>query len=353
MSKICLITDQHFGARGDSLVYLNFFEKFYNDIFFPTLIERGIKTVIDLGDTFDRRKYINFLTLRTSKKMYFDRLVELGVDLHVLVGNHTTFYKNTNEINTLDVLFKEYSNIKIYADPQVARIENLDILLLPWICADNFKRSMDLINDVPASVALGHLEVSGFAMFAGQVSEEGLDPKIFDSYNLVCSGHYHHKSTRGNITYLGNPYEFTWSDYADVRGFHILDTETLELEFIENPYTIFEKIYYDDEKNDYKNFSFKQYTDKNVKLVVVNKKDFYTYDKFVDGLYASQPLDIKIIEDFSEFIESQIDDESVNIEDTMSLLSTYVEAIETDMNKDKLKSYLKTLYIEAQNFKEK
>jgi DNA repair exonuclease SbcCD nuclease subunit len=353
MSKICLITDQHFGARGDALVYLNFFDKFYTDIFFPTLKERNIKTVIDLGDTFDRRKYINFLTLCMAKKMYFDRLVDLDIKLHVIVGNHTTFYKNTNEINTIDTLFSEYPNIEIYSHPQVKRIENLDILFLPWICAENYSDSMKLINEVPASVALGHLEVSGFAMHVGQTSEEGLNPNIFDQYKLVCSGHYHHRSTKGNITYLGNPYEFTWNDYADQRGFHILDTETLELEFIPNPYTIFDKIYYDDEKNNYKDFSFKHYTNKNIKLVVVNKKDFYTYDKFIDGLYAAQPLDLKIVEDFSEFLESQVDDESVNIEDTMSLLSTYVDAIETDMSRDKIKNVLKTLYIEAQTYKDK
>ena len=58
--KIALVTDLHFGARGDSVPFDNFFKKFYDDTFFPYLVEHGIKTIFDLGDTFDRRKYINF-----------------------------------------------------------------------------------------------------------------------------------------------------------------------------------------------------------------------------------------------------------------------------------------------------
>ena len=57
--KIALITDTHFGARNDSLLFLDFFRKFYENIFFPTLKERGIKEIIHLGDVVDRRKFIN------------------------------------------------------------------------------------------------------------------------------------------------------------------------------------------------------------------------------------------------------------------------------------------------------
>jgi DNA repair exonuclease SbcCD nuclease subunit len=351
--KIALITDSHFGARSDSFVYDKFFKKFYKNIFFPELEKRNIDTVIHLGDVFDRRKFINYVTLKSCKKYFFDELEKRDITVHVLTGNHDTTYKNSNEINSPDILLMGYSNITTYSDPVIANIGGLNILMMPWICAANYEQSLKLIKDEGALVCMGHFEFSGFEMYRGQVSEGGMDASLFQNYKLVCSGHYHHKSSKKNITYLGNPYQITWQDYGDSRGFHILDTETLELEFIENPYTIFEKIYYNDVEVDYNKsmVSEDNYTNKNIKLIVVNKKDAYLFDKFVDWLYSIGPLDLKIIEDFSEF-ESQVEDESVSIEDTMSLLGSYVDAIETDMNKEKIKTILKTLYVEAQTFEE-
>ena len=57
----------------------------------------------------------------------------------------------------------------------------------------------------------------------------------------------------GKSFILGNPYQMFWNDVDDKRGFHIFDTETNELEFIENPYTIFERIYYED--NNHRTFN--------------------------------------------------------------------------------------------------
>lgn len=349
--QIALISDTHFGARSDSIAYDRFFEKFYTEVFFPELEKREIDTIIHLGDVFDRRKYINYVTLRSCKRYFFDELESRGITAHILTGNHDTTYKNSNEINSPDILLMGYSNITTYAKPEVVRIGGIDILMMPWICAATHDESIRMIKDGVASVCFGHFEFSGFAMYRGQVSEGGMDPAMFDDYKLVCSGHYHHKSSNKNVVYLGNPYEFTWQDHGDQRGFHILDTNTLELEFIPNPNTIFEKIYYNDEDHDYSKVSVKEFANKNVKLIVVKKTDYYMFDKFIDALYGSTPLDLKIVEDFSEF-ESTDEDESVSIEDTMALLSSYVDAVETTMGKDRIKTILKSLYVEAQVLKE-
>ena len=83
--------------------------------------------------------------------------------------------------------------------------------------------------------------------------------------------------------------------------------------------------------------------------MVVNKTDYYKFDQFVDKIYKSNPLELKIIEDLSEFESTALDDDEVNLEDTLSLLSHYVDNIETDADKDKIKTIMKTLYVEAQN----
>lgn len=353
--KIALITDTHFGARSDSQPFDNYFKKFYDEVFFPELEKRKIKQIIHLGDCFDRRKYINFNSLRNCREYFFEKTSELGIDMDMIVGNHDTFYKNTNEVNSPHLLLGEYPNITTYSKAEIVQYDGLDILLMPWICTDNYEESMKLVKSNGLKVCFGHLELSGFIMYKGQdarESHEGLDPKWFKDFKLVCSGHYHHKHGKGNVQYLGNPYQLFWNDYEDDRGFHIFDTKTLKLEFIKNPNTIFEKFYYDDEKGaDPALIDCAMFTNKLVKLVVVNKKDFVKFDKFIDRIYKNNPIELKIIEDFSEF-EAEALGENIDLEDTMTLLTNYVDSVETDADKDKLKTLLKTLYIEAQHYEE-
>lgn len=347
MAKVALITDTHYGARGDSTAFDLYFKQFYDNVFFPTLEERGIKRIIHLGDCFDRRKYINFNSLQSCKEYFFDKARDLNIKIDMIVGNHDTFYKNTNEVNSPDLLLKEYQNITTYSSPTTIDVDGRKILMLPWICTDNYKESMDAINSTEAKVCFGHLEIEGFQMFKGQENHEGFDPKIFKRFTLLCSGHFHHRHGKDNIYYLGNPYQMFWNDYEDDRGFHIFYTDTLECEFIINPYTIFEKVYYDDTKT---LPNAEEYANKLVKLVVVEKSDQLKYDAFVDKLYKANPLEVKIIEDMSEFEADILDDDDIDLSDTQTLLSQYVDALETDVDKVRLKTLMKTLYIEAQDY---
>ena len=235
--KVAIITDQHFGARKNSKLFHDYFLRFYNDVFFPTLEKEGISTIIDMGDTFDSRKGIDFSTLSWAKNNYYNRLKDFTI--HTIVGNHTAYYKNTNDLNTVDVLLREYSNIKVYSEASEIKLDNLNVLLVPWINPENEKRTLKLINKTNCSVAMGHLEFRGFRIHRGYIMEQGHDCSLFEKFERVFSGHYHTRSTQGNISYLGNPYEIYWNDLEDTRGFHIFDTETLELTPINNPHRMF------------------------------------------------------------------------------------------------------------------
>jgi DNA repair exonuclease SbcCD nuclease subunit len=346
--KVAIITDQHFGARNDSIAFLDFFQKFYDDTFFPSLDAAGINTVLILGDTFDRRKYVNFYALDRAKKMFFDKLEERGIRVHMLAGNHDTYYKNTNDVNSPDLLLREYNNIDVIDSPETIVIDGTSICMMPWICPENYQESLDEMKNTKAEICMGHFEIAGFAMHRGMESHEGLSKEIFDKFDMVFSGHYHHRSDDGHIYYLGNPYELTWQDYKDTRGFHLFDLERRELEFISNPNTMFERVEYDDKESDPIDLDLIDLTSKYVKLVVVNKTDYYKFDKFIQKLYNKGCYEIKIIEDFSEFEEGQIDEE-INLEDTVSVLSNYVDSIETDVDKEQIKTFMRTLYTEAVN----
>ena len=349
--RVAIITDQHFGARNDSLHFLDFYEKFYDETFFPVVDAAGISTLLILGDTFDRRKYVNFYSLQRAKKMFFDKLADRGIKVHMLVGNHDTYYKNTNDVNSPKLVLEEYDNINIIKNPDTIRIDDTSICMMPWICPENYEHSMSMLKLTEATICMGHFEIEGFQMYRGAPSHEGLEPKMFDKFDMVFSGHYHHKSSRGNIHYLGNPYELTWQDHDDPRGFHILDLETQELEFIQNPNKMFKKLIYDDKVDDIKTITSMDLTQLKtsyVKVVVVNKTNPYLFDTLINRLYQVGPIDITIAEDFTEQEDIQ-DDDVDQAEDTTTILNKYVDNLTTDLEKDKIKNLLRGLYVEALN----
>lgn len=346
--KVALITDQHFGARNDSVAFLDYFEKFYDQVFFPTLDQNGITTVLILGDTFDRRKYVNFYALDRAKKMFFDKLQNRNIEVHMLAGNHDTYFKNTNEVNSPDLLLREYDNINVIDKPTTIEIDNVPICMMPWICPDNYDASMKEMKDTKAEICMGHFEISGFSMYRGMESHDGLGKEAFDKFDLVFSGHYHHKSDDKHIYYLGNPYELTWQDYNDPRGFHLFDLTTRGLQFFQNPYRMFSRIEYDDKEKEPIDLRALDLQGLYVRLVVVNKTDYYKFDKFIQTLYNKGCSDIKVIEDMSEFQEGEIDEE-ISLEDTLSVLTHYVDSIQTDVDKEDVKSFMRGLYTEALN----
>ena len=346
--KVALITDQHFGARNDSIAFLDFFEKFYNDIFFPSLVANNIDTVLVLGDTFDRRKYVNFYALQRSKEMFFDRLSSAGISVHMLAGNHDTYYKNTNDVNSPDLLLREYTNINVIDSPTTIQVDGVDICMIPWICPDNYQQCLDEMKNTKAEICMGHFEIAGFSMYRGMESHDGLSKDTFSKFDLVFSGHYHHRSNDGQIHYLGNPYELTWQDYNDPRGFHLFDTGTRQLDFVQNPYRMFERLEYSDRETDPIDLDPLDLKDLYVKLIVVDKTDYYKFDRFIQKLYNKGCSDIKIVEDLSEFGEGEVDEE-ISLEDTLSVLTNYVDSIQTDVDKDQVKTFMRTLYTEAVN----
>lgn len=352
--KTAIITDQHFGARNDSLHFINFMEKFYTETFFPKLVELNIKKILILGDTFDRRKYVNFFSLKRSKEMFFDVAFELGIEIEMIAGNHDTYFKNTNDVNSVDLLLREYTNVNVIDHPKTINVDGLDICMMPWICPENYDDSIKEMKETNAQICMGHFEISGFSMYKGVESEGGLDKNIFDKFDMVFSGHYHHRSSDGSIFYLGNPYELTWSDYNDPRGFHIFDTDKRSLEFIQNPNSIFYKIIYDDTiENAIQHYSAEDltsYRDTFVKLIVVNKTNPFLFDMFLNNLYKISPIDVSIIEDNIDLTEGLEDDIISNAEDTLTILNKYVDNIQApDIDNSKLKNILKTLYVEAVN----
>jgi predicted phosphodiesterase len=339
--RVAIITDSHWGVRKGSKVFHDYFEIFYKNIFFPTLEKEKITTVLHLGDAFDSRKSIDYQSLEWTKRVVLDPLSKYNV--HMLVGNHDAYYKNTNTVNSPSLLLQNYSNIKTYSDPEVIKIGNLNVLLIPWICADNEEKTLRLIKKSGCKVAMGHLELNGFQAYQGHIMDDGMDSIVFDDFTKVFSGHYHTRSNNGIVFYLGNPYEIFWNDVNDTRGFHIFDTETLEHTPVNNPYRIYYIIYYED--INYQTFDTREYENKIVKVIVRKKTNTKKFEKFIDKLYKSNISELKIVENIQ--IQENEDFEAYESEDTVSILNRYIEESETSIDKSIVQKMLYEIYREA------
>tara|TARA_Y100000287_G_scaffold181747_1_gene178262 strand:+ start:1 stop:1041 length:1041 start_codon:yes stop_codon:yes gene_type:complete len=341
--KVAIITDQHFGARKGSKHLHDYFKKFYDEIFFPYLEESGIKTVIDMGDTFDNRRSIDLWSLEWAKENYYDRLEKMGITIHTIVGNHTAYYKDTNSINSVDLLLKQYKNVKVYSECTEVVLDKLNILFIPWINAENTQSSIDSIKNSTSKVAMGHLELNGFRAHRGHVMEDGMASELFDKFQRTFSGHYHTRSNDGQIFYLGNPYEMFWNDVNDPRGFTIFDTKTLDHEHIDNPFRLFYHIYYED--TPYQTFDTREFESKIVKVIVKKKTEPKKFEKFIDKLYSSGIQELKIVENFN-FTESETF-EVEETENTISILNRYIDESEFEGDRTVIKGILQKIYSQA------
>lgn len=351
--KLAFITDTHWGARGDNLAFTEYFNRFYYNQFFPYLEEHGVSNIIHLGDIVDRRKYINFVTARHLRK-FVQTCHDKNIKLDVIIGNHDTFYKNTNDVNSMKELFSDtVLNINFYDEPTDIVRDGLTIGVLPWVCSGNYEQSMQYLEDTKAQVLLGHLEIAGFEMYRGSVNDHGFDMKIFNKFDIVCSGHFHHKSSRGNIFYLGAPYEITWSDWNDPRGFHIFDTDTRELTFIENRYKMFHKVHYNDSNNtmdEVLDIDVEQLKNSIVKVIVHEKTNPYWFDMFIDKIEKIGVIDLQVVEDNLNLQLEDDEDIANEAEDTLTILKKAAVQAGNNWNESKqnaLNSFLTDLYSEA------
>lgn len=341
--KVAIITDTHYGARKGSKYLHDFFKKFYDDIFFPTLEKEGIKTIIHMGDAFDNRRSIDLQSLEWSKQVVFDRIAQMGISLHIIVGNHDTYFKSTNSVNSVDLLLKEYDNITVYSEVAEAKFDNLKVLFVPWINQENEENTRKYIEKTSCNVVMGHLELNGFRAHRGHMMEDGMNADMFNKFQLVYSGHYHTRSNDGKIFYLGNPYEMFWNDVNDTRGFHIFDTETLEHFPIDNPYKLFYNVYYED--TNYRLFDPREYEGKIVKVIVKKKTEPKDFEKFIDKLYSVGIQELKIVENFDirENDEFEVDE----TENTITILNRYIDESEFDGDKSIIKGVLQKIYSEV------
>jgi len=341
--KVAIIGDTHFGARNDAELFLNHFLTFFEEQFFPYLKENNIDTVIHLGDFFDRRKYVNVNTLNQVRKRFLSKLE--GIKFHCILGNHDTYYRSTNEVNSLkEILGERYSSFILHEEPVTMDLAGLSIALVPWLNKRNAKDFLSFIKKCRAKILMGHFEINGCEVIPGLKFRDGLEPKLFSRFDAVYSGHFHAKQSKGNIHYFGTPYQITFSDANMKKGFHVLDTETGEFEFVENENKMFHVFVYDENEE----LNKEDFRNKYVKILVDRREGRSNngVDLLIDELNSLPVANLTVVELDDE---NSTEEEKIDLQkDTLTIISEEIDRMGIN-SPEKLKKIINELYVESLN----
>ena len=287
----------------------------------------------------DRRKYVNYNTLSRVHSMFIEPIIERGIHFYHLIGNHDCYYKNTNRVNSFDLLFSnrlsemsETSELfHLLEHPQEIILGDTAFAVVPWITEENKQACLDFIQFTQAPICLGHFELYGYDVLRGIKMEKGMDPNLLSKFEAVYSGHFHCAQKKGNVHYLGTQYQMTMSDLHEKKGFYIFDTKTHDLEFIENPIRLFFRFDYDEDdwQDELDSFSSEnKLHGAYIRVHTINKKKESEFDKFMEALYNLNPGNVVVLESTRSlnlsFDAEDIPDE-IKTQDIMSILSTEVQ----------------------------
>lgn len=356
--KIAILGDTHFSYKGKE--YHEYMETFYSKVFFPYLVANNIKRVIQTGDLFDKHNLVDVNDVDFARTVFLNRFAELEIELHTFPGNHDIANKHKIIPNSLQVVIggtTAYNNINQYHEPSYNSV--IGCLFMPWICKDNIDQSMKALDrwNESDTFVFGHFELGGFNMSATTLSkDDGKDESLkkkLSKFKHVYSGHYHSKSTQGNITYVGTPYELTWADCDDPKGFHIIDTKTGEVEFVVNPYRMYQKI-------EFEGFMPQViHPDCHTRLYIKKQLENKVIDKFVTLLSEQdRAKSVSIIQDF--VVTKETGDDTINesapslsvmnedgsyvVENTTGLIEKYIDNNPTlGVTSESLKSHMSML----------
>jgi DNA repair exonuclease SbcCD nuclease subunit len=340
---VAIITDTHFGVRGESEAFSEIQKKMLND-FFAFCSENSIKEIWHAGDLFDDRKKISSKLLSFVNENWVNKVSELGIKVKIIVGNHDTFFKNTNKINSVSEILSKDSNHTVVVDDILEfNYNNKSVAFVPWICPENSSSIIQKLTKNYYDVVVGHFDIAGMLMQGSVVSEHGMSKSDFKNHGLVLSGHYHKKSMDGNIHYLGNPLPTNWAEAQDPHGWHTFNGDLNSLTFHEWKHPIYQRLVV----NTKDKISFDWDGSIFLRILIKNKNEFH-YQNLLNEL---KNYDIKHISIIDDTIDTQeVDNDLINEEelrdDLVVMLKEYVKKTQDEKHIQKLLDLFDKLYQE-------
>jgi DNA repair exonuclease SbcCD nuclease subunit len=264
----------------------------------------------------------------------------MGIKCIAICGNHDTYYRNNNKVNSLTELVSQYSNWEIYSEPTEIKLKDCCIALVPWINPENEEHSADFIINTTCPILFGHLELLGFQSIRGTFVDQGYDPKYFNKFEYVLTGHYHVKSSRDGIHYLGTQYQMGFSDVWEEKGFHVFDFSERTLSFIKNTRKLFYTFDYNEDTP--QQIDYSQFKDCYVKIFIKKRTKAAAFEKYLDKFYEAGVAELAVTEEVTTNPELVAVDVH---KDTLQLLHEELALIEDkSINKNKLAKIVDEAY---------
>lgn len=346
--KVALITDLHLGYKENTIQSKMMYDTL--DWFFDYIQKQNIKNIFVLGDIFNSRTNIDFMTIKNTYDHFINPIIQNNINAYIIAGNHDCYYKNTNEIYSVELLFSHIQNLRLIKNNSETIIcGNSTFHLVPWLSPDNYETCMENIKNSTDDYLLGHFEINGFTMVKGIKCQNGISSEIFKKFKKVFSGHFHLNDDQNNICYIGTPYEKDWNDRGEKKGFYILDLDNNQYEHVLNPNNFHIVVEY----NNGFDIPIETLKDKNVKVIVNNIDKQSKFDKDILELQKNNPYKTTIIENTQTLIvenkneENSIEEVQFDLNDNIKLLTLYTDKIETDLNRKKLNDTLIEIYNES------
>lgn len=225
--KYVLFSDIHFGNKGNSDEFnkqcLDFLDFVENDT-----ADKNIDGAIFCGDWFHTRNNVNVKTLQAGVEgLYKFGNIGRG-NSYFILGNHDLYLRNSREIHSIIIPEGEIG-VNLIKEPIM--VDN--ILLCPWLIND--EKLTDLITQFNPEYICGHFEIPSFPLNKLSKFDGEYNPNDYKGPKRIISGHFHMRSEKNNITYLGNCFSHDFSDVNDWhnKGYAIFDTDTNMIEYIE------------------------------------------------------------------------------------------------------------------------
>jgi DNA repair exonuclease SbcCD nuclease subunit len=332
-NKIGCFSDIHLGIGQDSTewheIAINF-AKWASEKY----KDRGVEDIIIPGDIFHNRSHISVETLSVAKS-FFDYFKDFNIIIST--GNHDCYKKDSSDVNSISIL-DGWNNIQVIEDSPktIHTVKGKTITLIPWGSSVKDIENCDII--------FGHFEINSFYMNSYKLCEHGITYKeLLNKAPMVISGHFHKRDHRnyekGDIVYLGSPYQHNFGDIKDDRGIYILDTDDNKMEFIENNISpkhykvkINEKIEEEFIKNNF------------ISLEIDNNEDSDKIIEFKAQINKLNPKTIRLnYNESNSDIQIEKDEKEIETSDVMKSIEEYIDILNPE-NKKEVAEYIKEIY---------
>ena len=344
--QVALFSDLHIGVHRDSPVWHDIALKFA-DWFVDVLNKRDIKDIVFCGDYFHTRHEI----VQTSLQCGVEFLSKLkNFNLHMIPGNHCCYFKNNATVHSLQP-FKEWSNVTVYNNVTTLTCNDKTFTFCPWGNEENLIDKCDVL--------FGHFEIVNFKMNTFKVCEHGTSSEdLLRKGNKVITGHFHLRDHRiydnsKEVLYLGSPYQMDYGERGQDKGVTLLNTDTLEFEFIKNQQSpLHIKIKLSDllEKNEDAKRALSCISGNFICIVIDVDIEREKLDLIISRLNNFIPAEIRIdYNTFQEYISKEAEQVEVVGIDIYNSIQNFVEIMSTNTDKQSIVNTVNEIYQIALN----